>query len=54
MNKDKEQLIRFAEMLYKEAFDANAYYLILQQYPNVEGRNNPSTGDKSTSFFDLK
>ena len=32
MNEDKEQLISFAEKLYKEAFDANAYYLILQQY----------------------
>lgn len=32
MNEDKEQLISFAEELYKEAFDTNAYYLILQQY----------------------
>ncbi len=29
---DKEQLIKLAEELYQEAFDANAYFLIIQQY----------------------
>jgi len=29
---DKEQLIKLAEKLYQEAFDANAYFLIMQQY----------------------
>lgn len=31
---DKNQLIDFAEKLYQEAFDANAYFLIMQQYRN--------------------
>lgn len=29
---DKDTLIRIAEELHQGAFDANAYYLILQQY----------------------
>ena len=29
---DKETLIRIAEELHQGAFDANAYYLIMQQY----------------------
>ena len=29
---DKETLIKIAEELHHGAFDANAYYLILQQY----------------------
>lgn len=31
---DKNQLIDFAEKLHQEAFDANAYFLIMQQYRN--------------------
>lgn len=29
---DKQDLIRMAEELHRGAFDANAYFLILQQY----------------------
>lgn len=29
---DKDELIKLAEELYQEAFDANAYFLIMQQY----------------------
>lgn len=32
MKMDKDTLIRIAEELHQGAFDANAYYLILQQY----------------------
>ena len=32
MKMDKETLIRIAEELYQGAFDAKAYYLIMQQY----------------------
>lgn len=33
---DKEQLIKFAEELYQEAFAANAYFLIMQQYREMQ------------------
>ena len=33
---DKEQLIKLAEELYQEAFDANAYFLIMQQYREMQ------------------
>ena len=33
---DKEQLIKFAEELYQEALDANAYFLIMQQYREMQ------------------
>lgn len=33
---DKEQLIKLAEELYQEAFDANSYFLIMQQYREMQ------------------
>lgn len=33
---DKEQLIKLAEELYQEAFDANAYFLIMQKYREMQ------------------
>ena len=33
---DKEQLIKLAEELYQEALDANAYFLIMQQYREMQ------------------
>lgn len=33
---DKKQLIKLAEELYQEAFDANAYFLIMQQYGKMK------------------
>lgn len=33
---DQEQLIKIAEELYQEAFDANAYFLIMQQYREMQ------------------
>ena len=33
---DKEQLIKLAEELYQEAFDANAYFFIMQQYREMQ------------------
>ena len=33
---DKERLIKLAEELYQEALDANAYFLIMQQYREMQ------------------
>lgn len=35
---EKEKLIKIAKKLHQEAFDANAYYLIMQQYKECHSR----------------
>ena len=35
---EKEELIKIAKKLHQEAFDANAYYLIMQQYKECRSR----------------
>ena len=38
---DKQDLIRMAEELHRGAFDANAYFLILQQYQLIHWSQAP-------------
>lgn len=33
---DKEQLTKLVEELYQEAFGTNAYFLIMQQYREIQ------------------
>lgn len=35
---EKEKLIKMAKKLHQEAFDANTYYLIMQQYKECHSR----------------
>lgn len=49
---DKEQLIKLAEGLYQEAFDANAYFLIIRQYGKMEKEYRPEMS-LSPAFYSV-
>lgn len=49
---DKEQLIKLAEGLYQEAFDANAYFLIMRQYGKMEKEYRPEMS-LSPAFYSV-
>lgn len=49
---DKEQLIKLAEELYQEAFDANAYFFIMQQYGKMKKEYLPEMS-LSSAFYSV-
>ncbi len=49
---EKENLIKIAKELHKEAFDANAYYLIMQQYKQFKNKYSPEM-QLSPAFYNV-
>lgn len=49
---DREQLIKLAEELFQEAFDANAYFLIMQQYREMQKEYLPEM-KLSSAFYSV-
>lgn len=49
---EKERLIKLAEDLYQEAFDANAYFLIMKQYGELSNKYNAEM-NLSPAFYQI-